>query len=107
MGIPQAASSPAPCRSDAGRVRLQQRDLDGLLLIADHYAAPYVEWQWTLGEIVTAVVVAGQCRNLPLESSTRNPAPEHDSVLSSATGSDERGTVGRKARPPASRLPVC
>jgi hypothetical protein len=28
-------------RSDAGRVRLQQRDLDGLLLIADHYAAPY------------------------------------------------------------------
>jgi hypothetical protein len=41
MGIPQAANSPARRRSDAGRVRLQQRDLDGLLLIADHYAAPY------------------------------------------------------------------
>jgi hypothetical protein len=40
MGIPQAAER-ARRRSDAGRVRLQQRDLDGLLLIADHYAAPY------------------------------------------------------------------
>ena len=41
MGIPQAATSPARRRSDAGRVRLQQRDIDGLLLLADHYAAPY------------------------------------------------------------------
>ena len=41
MGIPQAASSPARRRSDAGRVRLQQRDIDGLLLIADHYTAPH------------------------------------------------------------------
>jgi hypothetical protein len=40
MGIPQAAA-PARRRSDAGRVRLQQRDLDGLLLLAEHYAAPY------------------------------------------------------------------
>jgi hypothetical protein len=40
MGIPQAAAE-RPRRSDAGRVRLQQRDLDCLLLIADHYAAPY------------------------------------------------------------------
>jgi hypothetical protein len=40
MGIPQAAA-PARRRSDAGHVRLQQRDLDGLLLLADHYAAPY------------------------------------------------------------------
>jgi hypothetical protein len=40
MGIPQAAA-PARRRSDAGHVRLQQRDLDGLLLVADHYAAPY------------------------------------------------------------------
>ena len=41
MGIPQAAARPPGRRSDAGRVRLQQRDLDGLLLVADHYAAPY------------------------------------------------------------------
>jgi hypothetical protein len=42
MGIPQAAAArPTRRRSDAGHVRLQQRDLDGLLLIADHYAAPY------------------------------------------------------------------
>ena len=41
MGIPQAAAAQPRRRSDAGHVRLQQRDLDGLLLIADHYAAPY------------------------------------------------------------------
>ncbi len=43
MGIPQAAapSTPPRRRSDAGQVRLQQRDLTGLLLVADHYAAPY------------------------------------------------------------------
>jgi len=37
----QAAAPPSPRRSDAGRVRLQQRDIDGLLLAAEHYAAPY------------------------------------------------------------------
>jgi hypothetical protein len=41
MGIPQAAARPPGRRSDAGHVRLQQRDLDGLLVLADHYAAPY------------------------------------------------------------------
>ena len=41
MGIPQAAAAHPRRRSDAGHVRLQQRDLDGLLLVADHYAAPY------------------------------------------------------------------
>ncbi|HVT66395.1 MAG TPA: hypothetical protein VHF26_01505 [Trebonia sp.] len=41
MSIPQAAARPSPRRSDAGRVRLQQRDIDGLLLVAEHYAAPY------------------------------------------------------------------
>jgi hypothetical protein len=40
-GIPQAAVRPQGRRSDAGQVRLQQRDLDGLLLVAEHYAAPY------------------------------------------------------------------
>src|SRR5690348_3733040 len=41
MGIPQAAARPPRRRSDAGQVRLQQRDLDGLLLVAEQYAAPY------------------------------------------------------------------
>ena len=41
MGVPQAAARPPGRRSDAGHLRLQQRDLDGLLLLADHYAAPY------------------------------------------------------------------
>jgi hypothetical protein len=40
-GIPQAAARPPGRRSDAGHVRLQQRDLDGLLLCAEHYVAPY------------------------------------------------------------------
>jgi hypothetical protein len=39
LSTPQAAAPPR--RSDAGRVRLQQRDIDGLLLVAEHYAAPY------------------------------------------------------------------
>ena len=39
-GIP-AAARPLGRRSDAGHVRIQQRDLDGLLLCAEHYAAPY------------------------------------------------------------------
>jgi len=41
MGMPDAAARSVPRRSDAGRLRLQQRDLDGLLLCAEHYAAPY------------------------------------------------------------------
>ena len=28
-------------RADAGAVRLRQRDIDGLILCAEHYAAPY------------------------------------------------------------------
>jgi hypothetical protein len=31
----------APRRSDAGRIRLTGRDVSGLLLCAEHYAAPY------------------------------------------------------------------
>src|SRR5690242_9043135 len=31
----------APRRSDAGVVRLGQRDIDGLILCAEHYAVPY------------------------------------------------------------------
>ena len=30
-----------PRRSDAGVVRLGQRDIDGLIMLAEHYAAPY------------------------------------------------------------------
>jgi hypothetical protein len=39
--LTETPQAPPRRRSDAGRVRIQQRDLDGLLLIADHYAAPY------------------------------------------------------------------
>jgi hypothetical protein len=39
--LTQIPLAPPRRRSDAGQVRLQQRDLDGLLLVADHYAAPY------------------------------------------------------------------
>lgn len=41
MGMPDAAARPSPRRSDAGRVRLTARDIHGLLLCAEHYAAPY------------------------------------------------------------------
>jgi hypothetical protein len=39
----QAAPAPAaaPHRSDAGTVRLGQRDIDGLILCAEHFGAPY------------------------------------------------------------------
>jgi hypothetical protein len=37
----EAAAPAAPRRSDAGQVRLTDRDITGLLLLAEHYAAPY------------------------------------------------------------------
>jgi len=37
----QVPARPTPRRSDAGRVRLTGRDVTGLLLCAEHYAAPY------------------------------------------------------------------
>src|SRR5260370_11000207 len=36
-----AAATGAARRSDAGAVRLGQRDIDGLILCAEHYGAPY------------------------------------------------------------------
>jgi hypothetical protein len=35
------APAAAPHRSDAGTVRLGQRDIDGLILCAEHFGAPY------------------------------------------------------------------
>src|ERR1700722_14924460 len=37
----EAAAPAAPRRSDAGQVRLTDRDITGLLMLAEHYAAPY------------------------------------------------------------------
>jgi hypothetical protein len=37
----EAASRPEPRRSDAGKIRYTERDVTGLLLLAEHYAAPY------------------------------------------------------------------
>ena len=37
----EAAPAAAPHRSDAGAVRLGQRDIDGLILCAEHFGAPY------------------------------------------------------------------
>ena len=37
----QAAPAAAPHRSDAGVVRLGQRDINGLVLCTEHYGAPY------------------------------------------------------------------
>jgi len=41
VSTPQAAARPSPRRSDAGSVRLTARDVHGLILCAEHYAAPY------------------------------------------------------------------
>jgi hypothetical protein len=57
MGIPRAAA-PARPRSDAGHVRLQQRDLDGLPLGVDHYAAPYDLLGQALGHDRAAMLAA-------------------------------------------------
>src|SRR5581483_7570392 len=35
------APTAAPHRSDAGDVRLRQRDINGLILCAEHFGAPY------------------------------------------------------------------
>ena len=36
-----SVQSPSVRRSDAGQIRLQPRDVDGLLILAEQYAAPY------------------------------------------------------------------
>jgi hypothetical protein len=41
MGTQAAAR---PRRSDAGQVRLTERDISGLLLVAEQYAAPVTCW---------------------------------------------------------------
>jgi hypothetical protein len=41
MGSIEAAARPMPRRSDAGKIRFTERDVIGLLLLAEHYAAPY------------------------------------------------------------------
>ena len=41
MGTIEAAARPAPRRSDAGKLRYTERDVTGLMLLAEHYAAPY------------------------------------------------------------------
>src|ERR1700677_1584725 len=41
MSAVQQGSGPASRRADAGTVRLTQRDISGLLLCAENYAAPY------------------------------------------------------------------
>ncbi|HET9968053.1 MAG TPA: hypothetical protein VFQ68_07425, partial [Streptosporangiaceae bacterium] len=37
----EAAPATGPGRSDAGTVRRGQRDIDGLILCAEHFGAPY------------------------------------------------------------------
>src|SRR5580693_6865563 len=44
----------APPRSDAGSVRLGRRDIDGLILCAEHYGAPY--------DLLAAVLAAQPAR---------------------------------------------
>jgi hypothetical protein len=39
MGMQAAAARPR--RSDAGQVRLTERDISGLILVAEHYGVPY------------------------------------------------------------------
>ncbi|HEY0934477.1 MAG TPA: hypothetical protein VGD91_12115 [Trebonia sp.] len=75
--IPHAAPSPPRRRSDAGRVRLQQRDLDGLLLIADHYAARL--WLQDRPDTRTSHDTADPARGnpaiaAPLQASNTGPA---------------------------------
>jgi hypothetical protein len=41
MGTIEAAARPMPRRSDAGQIRYTERDVTGLLLLAEHYAAPH------------------------------------------------------------------
>jgi hypothetical protein len=38
---PTQAAAARPRRSDAGQARLTERDINGVLLVAEQYAAPY------------------------------------------------------------------
>ena len=47
--VQQATADAAPRRSESGGVRLSGRDVTGLLLCAEHYAAPYDLLAYALG----------------------------------------------------------
>ena len=70
----QVAAQAGSRRSDAGPIRLTGRDVSGLLLCAEHYAAPY--------DLLAAALDAGPARLRAITARWR------------AAGHAETGTVG-------------
>src|SRR6202035_5059084 len=65
-------SPPQARRADAGRIRLQPRDVDGLIVTADMYAAPYDLLALRLGATEAGLRgVVARWRNAGLAASGR------------------------------------
>jgi hypothetical protein len=77
MSAVQQGSGPASRRADAGTVRLTRRDISGLLLCAEHYAAPYDLLASALAVAPARVrAVTGRWRAAGLaETGTLGPGP--------------------------------
>ena len=104
MVQPPVAARGAPVRSDAGRVRLSGRDITGLMLCAEQYAAPYDLLAAVLGVQPTRLRgVVARWRNAGLaQTGTLGPGPAW--CWLTAAGMSACG-LGYPARPPAlSRL---
>ena len=93
----QTAAPAGPRRSDAGQVRLTDRDITGLLLCAEHYAAPYDLLAAAMGApparlrgIVARWRTGGVRRR-------RHPGPRPRVVLAHPR---RDGRTGRRTRPP-------
>jgi hypothetical protein len=101
---PPVAARGAPVRSDAGRVRLSGRDITGLMLCAEQYAAPYDLLAAVLGvQPARLRGVVARWRNAGLaQTGTLGPGPAW--CWLTAAGMSACG-LGYPARPPAlSRL---
>ena len=100
---PEAARS-ASARSDAGRVRLSGRDITGLILCAEHYAAPYDLLAAALGvQPARLRGVVARWRNAGLaQTGTLGPGPAWCWLTPAGMGACG---LGYPTRPPAlSRL---
>jgi hypothetical protein len=79
--LPALPQAPPRRRSDVGQVRLQQRGLDGLLLIAEHYGAPSTASplkQATIWAIITDITPGAVTALLD------DPRTEHDTAVATS-----------------------
>jgi hypothetical protein len=85
----QLHATPAARRSDAGTVRLGRRDIDGLILCAEHYGAP--------SDLLAAALGAQPARLRAITTAVTPASPER--VTAAATPNDIGGIISLLSPP--------